>query len=75
VLREIGELVPECDIVMLCFEKDRTHCHRGLVAKWFLGTKGSGYLKTGMRTRCRQRSVTLNDTPGENGTARTKNRE
>ena len=24
---------------MLCFEKDRTHCHRGLVAEWFLETK------------------------------------
>jgi uncharacterized protein YeaO (DUF488 family) len=28
------------DIVMLCFEKDRSHCHRGLVAEWFLETKG-----------------------------------
>ena len=27
------------DIVLLCFEKDRSHCHRGLVAEWFLETK------------------------------------
>ncbi|HII99380.1 MAG TPA: DUF488 domain-containing protein [Methanoregula sp.] len=40
VLHELEELVPEGDIVMLCFEKDRTHCHRGLVAEWFLATKG-----------------------------------
>lgn len=28
------------DIVLLCFEKDRAHCHRGLVAEWFLETRG-----------------------------------
>lgn len=28
------------DIVLLCFEKDRRHCHRGLVAEWFAETKG-----------------------------------
>src|SRR5512136_2258650 len=28
------------DIVLLCFEKDRSHCHRGLVAAWFRETKG-----------------------------------
>jgi hypothetical protein len=40
VLRELGELVPGSDIIMLCFEKERTHCHRGLVAEWFFETKG-----------------------------------
>jgi uncharacterized protein YeaO (DUF488 family) len=40
VLRELEELVPEDDIVMLCFEKERAHCHRCLVAEWFLETKG-----------------------------------
>ena len=40
VLHELEELVPGRDIVMLCFEKDRTHCHRSLVAEWFLETKG-----------------------------------
>jgi hypothetical protein len=28
------------DIVLLCFEKDRSCCHRGLVAEWFLEKKG-----------------------------------
>lgn len=28
------------DIILLCFEKERTHCHRGLVAAWFFDTKG-----------------------------------
>jgi len=40
VLRELEELVPGRDIIMLCFEKERTHCHRGLVAEWFYETKG-----------------------------------
>jgi uncharacterized protein YeaO (DUF488 family) len=40
VLHELGELVPGQDIIMLCFEKERTHCHRGLVAEWFSETKG-----------------------------------
>lgn len=41
VLREFEALVPgQADIIMLCFEKERTHCHRGLVAEWFYETKG-----------------------------------
>jgi uncharacterized protein YeaO (DUF488 family) len=40
VLRELEELVPEGDIILLCFEKDRSRCHRGLVAEWFLEIKG-----------------------------------
>jgi hypothetical protein len=28
------------DIILLCFEKDRSHCHRGLVAAWFFETWG-----------------------------------
>jgi uncharacterized protein (DUF488 family) len=27
------------DIVLLCFERDRMHCHRGLVAEWLYETK------------------------------------
>jgi hypothetical protein len=35
------------DIVLLCFEKDRSHCHRGIVADWFLETKGMRVSETG----------------------------
>ena len=40
VLRDLEKLGEGHDIVLLCFEKDRSHCHRGLVAEWFLETKG-----------------------------------
>jgi hypothetical protein len=40
VLRDLGVVGAEHDIVLLCFEKDRANCHRGLVAEWFLETKG-----------------------------------
>jgi hypothetical protein len=40
VLRDLRVEKAGHDIVLLCFEKDRTHCHRGLVAEWFLETKG-----------------------------------
>jgi hypothetical protein len=40
VLRDLNTDTAGCDIVLLCFEKDRTHCHRGLVAEWFYKTKG-----------------------------------
>lgn len=40
VLRDLGAEGADCDIVLLCFEKDRSHCHRGLVAEWLEGTKG-----------------------------------
>jgi hypothetical protein len=28
------------DILLCCFEKERAHCHRGLVAAWFFETRG-----------------------------------
>jgi len=40
VLRDLRVEKAGHDIILLCFEKDRTHCHRGLVAEWFLETKG-----------------------------------
>ena len=40
VLRDLNVDGAGHDIVLLCFEKDRSRCHRGLVAEWFLETKG-----------------------------------
>jgi hypothetical protein len=40
VLRDLNVNGSGHDIVLLCFEKDRAHCHRGLVAEWFFETKG-----------------------------------
>ncbi|MFA5269872.1 MAG: DUF488 domain-containing protein [Methanoregula sp.] len=40
VLRDLDVDKAAHDIVLLCFEKHRTHCHRGLVAEWFLETRG-----------------------------------
>jgi uncharacterized protein (DUF488 family) len=40
VLRDLGVDKAGYDIILLCFEKDRTHCHRGVVAAWFHETKG-----------------------------------
>jgi hypothetical protein len=40
VLRDLNVDGAGHDIVLLCFEKDRSHCHRGLVAAWFKETKG-----------------------------------
>lgn len=40
VLRDLEKLEAGHDIVLLCFEKDRSRCHRGLVAEWFLERKG-----------------------------------
>ena len=40
VLRDLNVEEAGHDVVLLCFEKDRTHCHRGLVAEWFSETKG-----------------------------------
>jgi len=40
VLQDLGAGTPGHDIVLLCFEKNRTHCHRGLVAAWFNETRG-----------------------------------
>jgi hypothetical protein len=40
VLRDFGVDGAGHDIILLCFEKERTHCHRGLVAEWFFEKKG-----------------------------------
>ena len=40
VMRDLETLSAGHDSVLLCFEKDRTHCHRGLVAAWFHETLG-----------------------------------
>jgi len=40
VLRDLSADGAGHDIILLCFEKDRSHCHRGLVAAWFQKTKG-----------------------------------
>jgi hypothetical protein len=40
VLRDLGVDGSGYDIVLLCFERNRTYCHRGLVAEWFSETKG-----------------------------------
>ena len=40
VLRDLGVDGAGHDIVLLCFEKDRTRCHRGLVAEWLYEAKG-----------------------------------
>lgn len=40
VIRELESLAAGTDIILLCFEKERSHCHRGLVAEWFFQTKG-----------------------------------
>ena len=40
VLRDLGLDGSAHDILLLCFEKDRTHCHRGLVAVWLNETRG-----------------------------------
>jgi hypothetical protein len=40
VLRDLGVDRAGHDIILLCFERERAHCHRGLVAAWFLETKG-----------------------------------
>jgi len=40
VIRDLGVDAAAHDIVLLCFEKDRAHCHRGLVAEWFCETMG-----------------------------------
>jgi Active DUF488-N3 subclade len=40
VLQDLGTETAGHDIILLCFEKDRTRCHRGLVAEWFHETRG-----------------------------------
>ena len=40
VLRELDVAGAGHDVILLCFEKDRAHCHRGLVAEWFNETIG-----------------------------------
>ena len=40
VLRDLGANGSDHDILLLCFEKERAHCHRGLVAVWLQETWG-----------------------------------
>jgi uncharacterized protein (DUF488 family) len=40
ILKDLNTEMTGHDIILLCFEKDRVHCHRGLVAAWFYETKG-----------------------------------
>jgi len=40
VLRDLGVNGSDHDILLLCFEKERAHCHRGLVAVWLQETRG-----------------------------------
>jgi uncharacterized protein YeaO (DUF488 family) len=40
VLEDLNKLCPGHDTVLLCFEKDRAHCHRGIVAEWLLEIRG-----------------------------------
>ena len=40
VLRDLGVDGALHDIVLLCFEKERAHCHRRLVAAWLYETRG-----------------------------------
>ena len=40
ILRDLDVAGAGHDIILLCFEKERTHCHRGLVAEWFHETIG-----------------------------------
>jgi hypothetical protein len=47
VLEDLNNLCPGHDTVLLCFEKDQAHCHRGLVAEWFFERKGIAVLELG----------------------------
>ena len=40
VLRDLGVDKAGHDILLCCFERERAHCHRGLVAAWFSETRG-----------------------------------
>ena len=40
VLRDLNVENTDHDILLLCFEKERAHCHRGLVAMWLWETRG-----------------------------------
>jgi hypothetical protein len=47
VLRDLGVEGAGHDIILLCFEKERPHCHRGLVAAWLYETRGITVLELG----------------------------
>jgi hypothetical protein len=47
VLRDPGVNRSDHDILLLCFEKWRADCHRGLVAVWLRETRGIGVLELG----------------------------
>lgn len=34
ILKQIKMIASERDVALLCFEKDRSECHRDMVAKW-----------------------------------------
>ncbi|MGD0079812.1 MAG: DUF488 domain-containing protein [Methanoregula sp.] len=40
ILRDLDIAGAGHDVILLCFEKERMHCHRGLVAEWFSETIG-----------------------------------
>lgn len=40
VIHDLESLAGGTEIIMLCFEKDRSRCHRGLVAEWLREKKG-----------------------------------
>jgi hypothetical protein len=40
VLQDLRVETAGHDIILLCFERDRIRCHRGLVAEWFRETWG-----------------------------------
>jgi len=40
VLRDLNVENTDHDILLLCFERERAHCHRGLVAMWLRETRG-----------------------------------
>lgn len=40
VLQDLGVDGSDHDILLLCFEKNRSICHRGLVSAWFFNTRG-----------------------------------
>jgi len=40
VLDDLKVAITDHDIIILCWEKDRSACHRGLVAQWFERTMG-----------------------------------
>ena len=40
VLNDLETMSRGKDVVLVCFEKDNTHCHRSLCAKWLIDNLG-----------------------------------